>query len=121
MLQPCVGCRRHVDTRETRCPFCNQTIVATEPRSVSGSRMCRAALFAATNIAERSAKPGARELRRYLDITLGSLSEVSYLLRFSRDRRLLTLEDFQMLDDLRDQAGKLTWRVYSSLRQTRPP
>ena len=81
----------------------------------------RAALSAATNLAEGSAKRGARELGRYLDITLGSLSEVSYLLRFSRDRRLLALEDFQMPDDLRDQAGKLTWRLYSSLRQTRAP
>ncbi|HKH83934.1 MAG TPA: four helix bundle protein [Gemmatimonadales bacterium] len=46
----------------------------------------RAALSAPTNIAEGSAKRGSRELRRYLDIALGSLSEVSYLLRFTRDR-----------------------------------
>jgi len=75
----------------------------------------RAALSAATNIAEGSAKRGSREPRRYLDITLGSLSEVSYLLRFSRDRGLLTHSDFTTLDDLRDQAGKLTWGLYSSL------
>jgi four helix bundle protein len=49
----------------------------------------RAALSAPTNIAEGSAKRGPRELRRYLDIALGSLSEVSYLLRFSRDRCIL--------------------------------
>jgi four helix bundle protein len=76
----------------------------------------RAALSAATNIAEGSAKRGSRELRRYLDISLGSLSEVSYLLRFSRDRGLLVPSDFDALDDLRDGAGKLTWRLYSSLR-----
>jgi hypothetical protein len=33
-----------------------------------------------TNIAEGAAKLGPRELRRYLDIALGSLSELSYLL-----------------------------------------
>ena len=34
----------------------------------------RAALSAPTNIAEGSAKRGPREFRRYLDISLGSLS-----------------------------------------------
>jgi four helix bundle protein len=75
----------------------------------------RAALSASTNIAEGSAKRGPREFRRYLDIALGSLSEVSYLLRFSRDRGILNVEDFEMLDDLRDQAGKLTWRLSASM------
>ena len=78
-----------------------------------------AAISVATNIAEGSAKRGPRELRRYLDISLGSLSEVSYLLRFGRDRGLLAQSDFKTLDDLRDQAGKLTWRLYSSLQQPR--
>jgi four helix bundle protein len=77
----------------------------------------RAVMSAATNIAEGSAKRGAREFRRYLDIALGSLSEVSYLLRFTRDRGILTKDDFDSLDDLRDQAGKLTWRLYASLNK----
>jgi four helix bundle protein len=78
----------------------------------------RAALSAATNIAEGSAKRGSREFRRYLDIALGSLSEVSYLLRFTRDRGILAEAEFEVLDDLRDQAGKLTWRFYSSITKT---
>ena len=81
----------------------------------------RAALSAPTNIAEGSAKCGPRELRRYLDIALGSLSEVSYLLRFSKDRGILSDADFKILDDLRNQAGKLTWRFYSSLGQRAVP
>ena len=76
----------------------------------------RSALSVPSNIAEGSAKRGSRELRRYLDISLGSLSEVSYLLRFSRDRGLLTEPEFTALDDLRDQVGKLTWKLYSSLK-----
>ena len=79
----------------------------------------RAALSAPTNIAEGSAKRGPRELRRYLDIALGSLSEVSYLLRFTRDRGILAEADFKKLDDLRNQAGRLTWGLYSSLNGVR--
>ena len=79
----------------------------------------RAALSASTNIAEGSAKRGPREFRRYLDIALGSLSEVSYLLRFSRDRGILNGEDFEALDDLRNQAGKLTWRLSASMAVAR--
>jgi four helix bundle protein len=81
----------------------------------------RAALSAPTNIAEGSAKRSPRELRRYLDIVLGSLSEVSYLLRFSKDRGILGDEDSKALDDPRNQAGKLTWRLYASLSSVRTP
>jgi four helix bundle protein len=81
----------------------------------------RAAISAPTNIAEGSAKRGPRELRRYLDISLGSLSEVSYLLRFTRDRGILNDEDFRALDDLRNRAGQLTWRLYASLNRSRTP
>ena len=48
-------------------------------------QMRRAALSVPTNIAEGAAKRGSREFRRFLDIALGSLAELSYLLRFSRD------------------------------------
>jgi four helix bundle protein len=78
----------------------------------------RAALSVPTNIAEGSAKRGSREFRRYLDIALGSLSEVSYLLRFTRDRGILAHSDFKALDALRNQAGRLTWRFYSSLNKS---
>jgi four helix bundle protein len=77
----------------------------------------RAALSVPTNIAEGSAKRGPRELRRYLDIALGSLSEVSYLLRFSRDRGILETQTFVELDRLRNRTGQLTWRFYKSLSE----
>jgi four helix bundle protein len=72
----------------------------------------RAALSAPTNIAEGAAKRGSREFRRYLDIALGSLSELSYLLRFSRDLGLLEDNAFNTLAQLRNQAGRLTWKLY---------
>jgi len=72
----------------------------------------RAALSIPTNIAEGAAKLGPREFRRYLDISLGSLSELSYLLRFSRDRGLLQTAEWEHLDGTRNTAGKLVWRLY---------
>ena len=41
----------------------------------------RAAYSAAANIAEGMAKQGVRELRRFLDMSVGSLSELSYALQ----------------------------------------
>jgi four helix bundle protein len=79
----------------------------------------RAALSAPTNIAEGAAKRGVRAFRRYLDISLGSLSELSYLLRFSKDWGILDAESFSSLSKLRDQAGILTWRLYACLKRSR--
>jgi four helix bundle protein len=72
----------------------------------------RAALSAPTNIAEGAAKRGSREFRRYLDISLGSLSELSYLLRFSKDLGFIEDETYATLARLRNQAGRLTWKLY---------
>lgn len=83
------------------------------------SQVRRAALSVPTNIAEGAAKRGSREFRRYLDIARGSLSELSYLLRFSKDRGILDVETFQALDDLRNRAGKVTWGLYASLSPTK--
>ena len=87
----------------------------TEERFGLTIQVRRAAISVPTNIAEGAAKRGRREFRRYLDISLGSLSELTYLLRFSRDRGLLTPESWLELEDLRDQAGKLTWQLYRTL------
>jgi len=77
----------------------------------------RAALSVPTNIAEGAAKRGCREFRRFLDIALGSLSELTYPLRFSRDLGLLTTESWAELEAVRDEAGKLTWQLYRRLRR----
>ena len=79
------------------------------------SQLRRAALSVPTNISEGAAKRGNREFRRFLDIALGSLSEVSYLLLFSRDRSLLMPEAWLELDTFRNRVGQLTWQLYRSL------
>ena len=76
----------------------------------------RAALSIPTNIAEGVAKSGPREFRRYLDISLGSLSELSYLLLFGRDRGLLSISEWEQLNLKRNRAGQLLWRLYRSIQ-----
>jgi len=76
------------------------------------SQARRAAFSAAANIAEGSAKRGAREFRRYLDIAIGSLSELSYALRLSSRLEYLTPEQWHELDQLRTSASRLTWLLY---------
>ena len=67
----------------------------------------RAAVSVSANLAEGSARLGGRELRRFADISLGSLSELSCLLRIARDLPYISLEDFARLDQMRNSAGKL--------------
>jgi len=79
------------------------------------SQARRAAFSAAANIAEGSAKRGAREFRRYLDIAIGSLSELAYALRLSSRLEYLSGEQWHELDELRASASRLTWLLYRSV------
>jgi len=104
---------------------CDQLVVAVY-RATTGfprqelygltSQARRAAFSAAANIVEGSAKQGPREFRRYLDIALGSLAELSYTLRLSRQLRLLSDEQARELDQLRVNASRLTWALYEAVR-----
>ena len=79
------------------------------------SQTRRAAFSAAANIVEGSAKHSAREYRRFLDITIGSLAEIGYAFRVARELGMLSDSDWDTLEDLRRRAGFLTWRLYQSL------
>lgn len=79
------------------------------------SQARRAAVSAGANIAEGSAKRGQREFRRYLDISIGSLSELANLLHVAKRLEYLTLEVWRELDDLRTKASRLTWHLYKSM------
>jgi four helix bundle protein len=79
------------------------------------SQARRAAHSAAANIAEGCAKKGPKEFRRYLNISLGSLSELSYTLLLARDLKILREDQWAELDDLHRKAGGMTWLLYRSL------
>jgi four helix bundle protein len=79
------------------------------------SQARRAAYSAAANIAEGSAKGGVREFRRYLNIAIGSISELTYILLLARDLGYVTPEVWGEIEAMRDHAGRLTWGLYRSL------
>jgi four helix bundle protein len=79
------------------------------------AQLRRASWSAAANIVEGSAKRGAREFRRFLDVALGSLAETGYGLRFARDRSIISADTYNALEELRVQAAKLTWGLYEAV------
>ena len=79
------------------------------------SQARRAAFSAAANIAEGSAKRGPAEFRRFIDMSIGSLAELAYILRLVRDLELLPVDEWNRLEALRGRAGFTTWRLYQAI------
>lgn len=82
------------------------------------SQAKRAAVSAAANICEGSARRGAREFRRFLDLSLGSLSELSYLLRLAADLGYINKADHTNIEIHRDHANRLTWGLYGAVSRS---
>ena len=78
------------------------------------SQARRAAFSAAANIAEGSTKRGTRDFRRFLDVALGSLAELSYCLKLAGDLDL-TREHASELERLRNDAAATTWGLYKAI------
>jgi len=79
------------------------------------SQARRAAFSAAVNIVEGSAKRGSCEFRQFLDISLASLAELSYIFRFAIDLGCLPPDEAARLAELRERAAIVTWKLYRSL------
>jgi four helix bundle protein len=79
------------------------------------SQVRRAAVSVEANIAEGAGKRGPVEFRRYLDISLGSLSELGCLLRIATDLKLLNQPDSERINGIREKASQVTWRLYQSM------
>lgn len=93
----------------------------TEERFGLTSQARRAAHSAAANIAEGCAKKGPAEFRRYLNISLGSLSELSYTLLLAKELGMMSHQDWANLDQLHQKAGGMTWLLYKSLLPKKSP
>jgi four helix bundle protein len=103
---------------------CHELVLAIHPANATWptqerygitAQVRRAALSAATNLVEGSAKLGRLEFRRYLDISLGSLAEAGYLLRVARDLGILATDQWTSVEKVREEAAKLVWLLYRSL------
>jgi len=81
------------------------------------SQLRRAAWSVVANLVEGSAKKGPREFRRFLDISLGSLAELGYGLRFAHDRGLLPSPRYEALEEKRAEAARLTWLLHRSMNR----
>lgn len=55
-------------------------------------------------------------MAHYLSISLGSLTDLGYLLRFGRDRGICPAEDWLRLEQLRGRTGALVYGLYRRVR-----
>jgi four helix bundle protein len=80
------------------------------------SQARRAAVSIALNLVEGSSKLGPREFARFADISIGSLAELAYLLRFAHRLGYIDQPAFDRLEELRSHTARLTWKLVRSLR-----
>ncbi|NOY39541.1 MAG: four helix bundle protein [Nitrospirae bacterium] len=79
------------------------------------SQLRRAALSIPTNIVEGNARNGDKELARFVSIAIGSMAEAEYLLDFSRRLGYLSEKEYEGIEAIRREAGKLLWNFYKKV------
>lgn len=79
------------------------------------SQLRRAILSVVLNIVEGFSRNNKNEFRRFLNISLGSLSESDYLLQFSLNRKYIDERGYNKVSDLRTETGKVLWGLMKSL------
>lgn len=78
------------------------------------SQLRRAAISIPTNIVEGSGRQGLGERKQFINIALGSLAEVEYLLSFCKKIGYLESDLYNNLENLRHSVGCLLWKFYKS-------
>jgi four helix bundle protein len=81
------------------------------------SQARRAAFSAPANIAEGSCRRGARQFAHFLDASIGSLGELSYVFDIAGDLGYLSPHALTALRELHSHAARLTWRLYEYQRR----
>ena len=78
------------------------------------SQVRRAALSIPTNIVEGSGRQSRGERKQFVNIALGSLTEVEYLFSFCLKVGYLDSQLYENLENLRHSVGALLWKFYKS-------
>ena len=81
------------------------------------SQLRRAALSIPTNLVEGYARKGDKELARFVNISVGSLAEVEYLLSFANRLGYLKEDSYRKIEKLRSDVGSLSWSLYKKVSQ----
>lgn len=79
------------------------------------SQLRRAALSVPTNLVERYARKGDKELARFINIAIGSIAETEYLLNFSKRLGYISEHEFEKIENLRSEVGRLLWKFYKKI------
>ncbi|HEY4902835.1 MAG TPA: four helix bundle protein [Candidatus Sulfotelmatobacter sp.] len=80
------------------------------------SQMRRAAVSVGANIAEGSCRRGDVDFARFLQIAVGSASELEYHLLLARDLELLRSSDYQRLSDGAVEVKRMLASLMQKLR-----
>jgi four helix bundle protein len=79
------------------------------------SQLRRAAISVPLNIVEGAGRQNKNELKQFLNIALGSLSETEYLLEFCFRLKYLNADTYNKLESLRNEVGALLWNFHKTL------
>lgn len=85
------------------------------------SQTRRAAFSVAANLVEGNAKRGAAEVRKFLDISVGSLAELRYAVRAATDLGYCRPEGLTQFHVLATETGKLLWGLLRSANTRKGP
>jgi four helix bundle protein len=79
------------------------------------SQIRRAVISVPTNIVEGYARKGDKELARFVNISIGSLAETEYLIDFSKRLGYISEKEYERIERLRSEVGKLLWNFYKKI------
>ncbi len=83
-------------------------------------QMQRAGISVSSNIAEGYNRNSKKEFSHFLDYTRGSLGELDTQLQIALNRKFITIDNFELMQELCDRISKMVWALQSTLKNRSP-